>query len=106
MEKSITIPIQLTSGDHVNMPLLYSVSNEGNNENIKLISCKINLPADEIPEWLSPSAFTIRQVYSPGSYGDVGVTVTEFSSIPCKNIDSANFVSNTHDQISIIEKLN
>ncbi len=105
MEKLTSIAIQLSSGDHATMPLLYSVLNEDGNENIKLISCKVNMPADEIPEWLSPSAFTIRQVYSPGSYGGVGVTLTELSSIPCKNIDSANFVSNTHDQISIIEKL-
>lgn len=105
MEKIINIAIQLSS-ENVIIPLLYSVQNEDDNENVKLISCKANLPADEIPSWLSPSSFTIRRVYSPESHGDIGVTVTEFGSIPCKNIESAKFVENSYDQISIIERLN
>lgn len=105
MEKTTNITIEF-SNENLIIPLLYSVQNEDDNENVKLISCKVNLPADEIPSWLSPSLFTIRRVYSPGSHGDIGVTVTELGSIPCKNIESAKFVERSYDQISIIERLN
>jgi hypothetical protein len=105
MEKQISVPLKLSSGEYVTLPLIYSISNEDGNENIRLMNCRVNLPDNELPEWLSPAVFTIREVYSPGSYGAVGVTLTEFSSIPCKNIDSANFVGAVHDHISLKEKL-
>jgi|GEM_PF-3586305 len=105
MNRPLNISFQLENGEHTSIPILYSVTHEEGNENIKLISCKVDLSNAEIPEWLSPAEFIIRQVYTPGSYGGVGVTVTELSRIPCLNIDSANFVNQVHDRISILEKI-
>jgi hypothetical protein len=59
----------------------------------------------EIPEWLGPSSFTIRKVYTPPSYGAAGVTATELNNIACKNIDSATLIAKAHDQIRFKESL-
>lgn len=99
------VSIQLSnSGEYVLIPVLYTIENENNNENIKLINCKVNLDDKKIPEWLSPSEFVIRQIYNPG-YAGVGVTVTELSSIHCKNTDSAVFVDRVHESIRLNEKM-
>jgi hypothetical protein len=106
MEKSVLISTKLSaSGDYISIPVRYSINEEDGNENIKLIDCTVDLSPDEIPEWLSPAVFTIRQVYNPGYTGVAGVTVTELSRIPCKNVNSANFVDNTHEHIRLKENL-
>jgi hypothetical protein len=105
MEKQIIVPLERSNGEYVTLPLIYKIENEDGNENIRLMNCRVNLPDGELPEWLSPTTFTIREVYSPGSFGSVGVTVTEFSSIRCKNVDSANLVGVVHHHINIKERL-
>lgn len=99
MKKSTLVSTKLLStGEYKNIPVNYFIKNEDGNPNIKLISCEVNLPESELPEWLSPTNFTIRQVFSDG------VTITELSSIKCANVDSANFVDSTHMQIRLNEK--
>jgi len=107
MEKSVSVPTKLSaSGEYISIPVRYTINEEDGNENIKLINCQVDLLSDEIPEWLSPTVFTIRQVYNPGYSGVAGVTVTELSRISCKNVDSANFVDSTHEHIRLKENLN
>ncbi len=103
MQKNIVIHTKLSNyGEIVRIPVSYSIIDEDNNENIKLITCKVNLDEYEMPEWLSPTEFTIRQVYKTDS--GKGVTVAELGNITCKNIDSANFISTTHEHIKVAEK--
>lgn len=105
MKKPIIIPVTLSNGENVEIPLLYSITNDDKNTNITLIDCQVDLPDEEIPEWLSPTTFTIRQVYLPGESGGLGVTNTEVSHISCKNTDTAQFIGNTFLGIKGIDGL-
>jgi hypothetical protein len=104
MEKIAWVVTDLSSGQSACIPVLYSITTEADNPSIRLINCKVAVKLTDLPEWLSPAEFTIRQVYS-GGYG-TGVTATELSRIPCTNVDSAMFVSRTHDAIRAMERLN
>ena len=95
--------MKLSDDNYQSLPIMYTITNEDGNKYIKLIHCIVDLPEKEIPEWLSPTAFMIRQVYSPEN---PRVTVTELSSIPCNNVESAKFIDSTHEHIRVIEKLN
>ncbi|MGJ1360604.1 hypothetical protein ACR79B_05040 [Sphingobacterium spiritivorum] len=105
MKKPIIIPVTLSNGENIEIPLLYSITNEDNNPNIRLIDCQVDLPDEQIPEWLSPTTFTIRQTNSPHVSGGNGVTTTEVSHIKCKNIDTAKFIGNTFLGIKVVEEL-
>ncbi|EFK57348.1 hypothetical protein U0038_17545 [Sphingobacterium spiritivorum] len=105
MKKPIIIPVTLSNGENVKIPLLYTITNDDNNPNIRFIDCQVDLPDEEIPEWLSPTTFTIRQVCLPGEAGGLGVTNTEVSHIRCKNTDTAKFIGNTFLGIKGIEGL-
>lgn len=99
MKKTISVTLKLLSTEKNEIiPVSYSVADEDGNPNVKLFSCEVNLSAEDVPEWLSPTSFVIRQVYRDG------VTVTELSNIACANEDSAKFVDETHNQIRIAEK--
>lgn len=99
MKKTISVTLKLLSIDKTEtIPVSYSITDEDGNPNVKLFSCEVNLSAENLPEWLSPTSFVIRQVYRDG------VTVTELSNIVCANEDSARFVDETHNHIRVAEK--
>lgn len=82
------------SGEVLKIPLLYEIIDEGNT---KTYNCKLILPENEIPEWLTVTEFSIPTVYEPGS---PGVTITSFSEVKgIGNIDSALFVGEVYRQI-------
>jgi hypothetical protein len=95
MDKVIRIPMQLTQKDeYVSIPVRYTVERE--NEAVTIYSCKVDLPKDKIPEWLTPHEFSIRKVYKKP------VTVTQLSHI--KNwgsVDAALFADETAKHIRV-----
>ncbi len=56
MEKAVSISIHLqATGKQVSIPIAYTINTEDGIDNLRLINCKVDLPDEEIPEWLSPA---------------------------------------------------
>lgn len=85
--------------EYGNIPVLYSIQWES--ENIITVHCKIDLNKDEIPKWLNPVEFKVRQVHSSGN---PGVTITQYSHIKCKTKETAYFIGNVFEKIRMTEK--
>lgn len=104
MKKIAWVVSDLSTGGSVCLPVLYIVINEEGNPDIKNICCKVALKLAELPKWLSPAEFIIRQVHSRDANG-AGTTVVEFEDVPCVNDDSAMFVRRAHECIKHMERL-
>lgn len=105
MEKIAWVVTDLSSGQSACIPVLYSITTENDDPNIRLINCKVAAKLTDLPEWLSPAEFTIRHVYRNG-YNDVGIGNSGLGSICCDNADAARFIISTHDAIRAMERLN
>lgn len=105
MEKIAWVVTDLSSGQSACIPVMYSITTESDNPNIRLINCKVAAKLTDLPEWLSPAEFTIRQVNRNG-FNDVGIGNSGLGSICCDNADAARFIISTHDAIRAMERLN
>lgn len=96
MEYKLTVPMQVKVRDEfVSIPVRYSIHNE--NENVTIYNCTVDLPTDEIPDWLHPHEFSIKKVYSPGV--PIGITVRSISPNPMGTLDATSFAAETMDQL-------
>lgn len=85
-------------GDTYTIPVLFRITNEGNTT---IYNCKVDLPNDRIPAWLTVTEFQIPHYYTPGN---PGVTATAFSEVRrMGNIDTILFVTEVETQISVSE---
>jgi hypothetical protein len=105
MKKIAWVVSNLSSGGSVCIPVLYSITCENGDPDIKLISCKVAAKPAHLPEWLSPGEFTIRHAYKNGC-NDVGISSSGLGSICCTNADAARFIISTHDAIKAMELVN
>lgn len=101
MKKSVNVLYTLyDSIEHVDIPVVYDIETEGCRETYK---CFVNLPNNEIPEWLTLTYFEITTVHQSG---DPGVIITLFSDIKgIKNLDTAFFIQKVHQTIQLQESL-
>ncbi len=67
------------------------------NEFVTIYNCKVDLPADKIPEWLAITEFSIIKAYKDG------LTVTSKKYSPLGNIDTDLFVDEVMKHIRVNE---
>lgn len=81
------------------VPVMFKIIIEGRTT---IYDCKVDLPREELPEWLTVTEFQIPHVYTPGN---PGVTMTAFGDVKgIGNIDTAIFVAEVEASISVCEK--
>ncbi|MBZ0097772.1 MAG: hypothetical protein K8F30_01730 [Taibaiella sp.] len=93
-----------SNGEVVVVPVLYSTEQE--NERVTNYHFRIDLAADDVPDWIHPHEFTIREVSSESSPGRPGVTTTLFSEINVKHADMHGFIGEAHTIAHANRKLN
>ncbi|GGH07410.1 hypothetical protein [Pedobacter zeae] len=59
MLKKINVLVDLPDFGTIELPLVYTMSMEGNEKGTCLVNCKIMLSAENLPEWLLSTAFSI-----------------------------------------------
>jgi hypothetical protein len=92
-----------SNSEVVIVPMLYSTEQE--NERVTNYHFRVNLPTDEVPDWIAPHEFTIREVTSKSSPGRPGVTTTLFSEIVVKHADMHGLIGEAHTMASANRKL-
>ncbi|MBO9674638.1 MAG: hypothetical protein J7577_14420 [Sphingobacteriaceae bacterium] len=59
MLKKINVLVDLPDFGTIELPLVYTMSIEGSEKGSCLVNCKIMLSAENLPKWLSTTAFSI-----------------------------------------------
>jgi hypothetical protein len=101
MKKIAWVVSDISTGGSVCLPVLYTIIKEDGNPDSKFVCCRVALKLAELPKWLSPAEFIVRQVHNR----DTGTTVVEFEDVPCINDDTAMFVRRAHECIKHMERL-
>jgi hypothetical protein len=97
MEKSILIRYS-PRGDQqdVSIPLLYNKEDE---DNIQVLTCRVNMPYPQIPSWLHPHKFQLRALYDGNTYMPL---MNETSGN--YTLDAALFMEKAQEEILTAEK--
>lgn len=71
MLKTVNVLVDLPDFGIIELPLVYEMSIEGGETGVCLVNCKIMLSAENLPEWLLTTAFSI--VYTQAETEDANI---------------------------------